>query len=404
MKAERVLILSADENVLDRRIANQVLALSGLGLHIDLWMIIPSTFVPDDVRSAAKVWQGTTYSRGALREKLTDIVRGSSKLLSLYHFYRSFRSPERQWQALVPTESVPRADLVVANDLPCLIPALTIAKRHGAKTLFDAHEIYDAQTDALYSSRLRALWLRIAKQLVPQADVVVTVNALIADEMRGRYQLVATPTAVQNVCEYVAPDKLLPQALRELSGLPQSRLLVCSGEVRPSRQLDEFIHALTHLSDPDVGLVFLGHCGAGYRKQLNDLAERLGVSDRVCLGKFVAPDLLVPLLAGADLGLISNRGEGPNNKLGGPNRLFEYIQARIPILTFEHQGIEEVLNETRTGVACRWQSVEELAESIQSYLVVAKDIPAATFEAAAVEFCWESEVAKFVGAATSVLR
>lgn len=404
MKAESVLILSADENVLDRRIANQVVALSGLGLHIDLWMIIPSTFVPDDVRSAAKVWQGTTYNRGGLREKLTDIVRGNALLISLYHFYRSFRSPERQWQALVPTESLPRADLVVANDLPCLIPALAIARRHGAKTLFDAHEIYDAQTDALYSSRLRALWLRIAKQLVPQADMVVTVNGLIADEMRTRYHLAATPTAVQNVCGYVAPDQLLPQALRELSGLHQSTLLVCAGEVRPSRQLDEFIYALAQLSDPDVGLVFLGHCSSGYRKQLSDLAERLGVSARVCLGKFVAPDLLVPTLAGADLGLISNRGEGPNNKLGGPNRLYEYIQARIPILTFEHQGIEEVLNQTNTGVAYRWQSAGELAEFIQAYLVAAKDIPAATFEAAAVEFCWESEEAKFVDAARSALQ
>lgn len=391
MTSVRILVLSADENTLDRRIANQVCSLADAGYQVILWMIIPNTYVPEQVRSCVDVRMGQSLGRGSARSLATSFVRSRPMLLGLYHWFSSFRDTVGFWNRLVPVRELPAADLIVANDMPCLIPACSYAKQHSVPILFDAHEIYEAQTDAIYSKRLRDHWLSVARSHVVKAAAVITVNDLIAIELQRRYELPEKPQAVSNACLYVDRQTLEPKRLRQIGCLQQSTLLVCAGEVRPARRLDEFVRALPFLEDTDTGLVFLGHCNEEYAQRLRRLAASLGVSHRVSVGISVPSDELVSVLSGASLGLISNRGEGPNNRLGGPNRLFEYIQARLPILAYEHEGIEQVLSETNTGEVVSWHGPQELGACIERMLLAGATIAETTFEQAAKKYSWENE-------------
>ena len=114
----------------------------------------------------------------------------------------------------------------------------------------------------------------------------------------------------------------------------------------------------------------------------------------VYLGKKVAPNLVVEFARGADLGIVSNRGVGPNNTLGGPNRLYEYIQARLPILSFTHEGIAEVLNRIGVGKSVNWESPKELAEQIVD-MIDEKKNKKNELEAAAKKVCWESDYVNY---------
>ena len=236
--------------------------------------------------------------------------------------------------------------------------------------------------------RLRRAWLRLGRELAPRAQAISTVNQLIAQELKERYGLVRSPNVFENVCRFHERTMLQPGLLRDICGLDQERLMVCAGEVRPGRRLEDFIRSLAHMPS-DTGLVFLGYCSETYRTRMRKLATQVGVEDRLSIGTSVPSANLVSVLSGASLGLISNRGPGPNNTLGGPNRLYEYIQARIPIFSHEHKGIGLVLQQTGTGLCRRWEDPRDLAGELQRGMADLAAVPEAAFEVAAQNYSWE---------------
>ena len=186
----------------------------------------------------------------------------------------------------------------------------------------------------------------IAQQYIPRCAGVITVTDSIADELKRRHQLQVKPTVLFNTCPYLE-KKVERNKLRRLYDIPTDRKIVlCQGGLVSGRSLDEFIQAWHHLPPPRPALVFLGFGQQSYVDKLRKMITRLKLDDDVYIGKAVAPDEILAYTQDADLGLISNRGAGLNNTDGGPNRLFEYIQARLPVLSFEHNGVRK---NTRTN-------------------------------------------------------
>ena len=77
--------------------------------------------------------------------------------------------------------------------------------------------------------------------------------------------------------------------------------------------------------------LLLGFSDKVYLKELMSMVSDLKLGAKVKLGRSVHPDTVVEYCADAELGFISNRGSGFNNTEGCPNRLYEYIQARLPV-------------------------------------------------------------------------
>lgn len=103
------------------------------------------------------------------------------------------------------------------------------------------------------------------------------------------------------------PDSL--PAFEQTPGQPETRLLFLS-RIHPKKGLDMLLHALAGLPDQDAWRLTIGGDTEGpYPEEMQRLAKRLGIADRICWYGWVEGDAKWPLLAGADLLVLPSHNE-----------------------------------------------------------------------------------------------
>lgn len=245
-----------------------------------------------------------------------------------------------------------RPDLIHANDHRMLHVGARAVNRAAAqgrevKLVWDAHE----WLPGLEVARVSRTWLpaqvRLERSFAPYADAVVTVSEVLADMLQEEHGLRERPAVVCNaplVGDTTQPD----QTVREVIGLADDvPLLVYSGAISPERSVDTVVRALPELP----GIHFVLVVKVPFQPVvpvLLDLAEELGVADRVHTAPFVPVDQIVPYLSSADAG-VHTLLHGPNNEIALATKFYEYAQARLPVLVTDVKVMAETTRRTGQG-------------------------------------------------------
>jgi glycosyltransferase involved in cell wall biosynthesis len=244
------------------------------------------------------------------------------------------------------------ADVYHAHDLNTLGPAVAAAEAIGARLVYDAHELYPDLTGLGKGERAR--WRRLEQRLIARADAVIVPSAGRADEMQRRYGV--RPSVVMNCPAATAPPNPSASALtRERRG--DEHLVVYAGGYTPNRGLENLIEAASLVAR--VRLVMIGWGPLEGR-----LRERASASDAVVFHDAVSPDELVPLLAGADIGLAPYVPIGLNNTLAAPNKLFEYLHAGLAVAGSDLPDIRAVVTGHQVGTLFDASDPRSIADAI----------------------------------------
>ncbi|GIK98121.1 MAG: hypothetical protein BroJett029_23300 [Alphaproteobacteria bacterium] len=284
-----------------------------------------------------------------------------------------------------------RPDVIHAHDLPQL-RACAIAKRIlRVPLIYDAHELYPEihTLTARQSAELAAQ----EQQYIRDADVVITVNHLLASEFARRYPI-EPPTVIWNAID--PPQDLFSSSgrptLRSILGIGEDRrILLYQGWMSWTRGLQDLVRALAKV-DPAIHLVFLGYGDA--RDGLAAIARREGVADRVHFLAAVPPDEMLYLTATADAGIIPYQPTGLNSTLCSPNKLFEYIQAQLPIVANDLPFLREVIAGEGFGVVAPLCGPAGFAAAISAMFDMTQGGPArfkATLASRAPRYAWTSQ-------------
>ena len=219
-------------------------------------------------------------------------------------------------------------DVVHANDLDTLPSGWLIARRHRARLVYDAHELYTLQEPdppRIHRAATRAF----ERLLAARADAVVTVADAIADELVRLLRLRDRPIVVLN-CP--AAVDVPPPTARDRGRLEA----VYQGAMGPGRPLGDLLAVAAEAQDVHLTLRIAGADRSALER---DIRER-GLADRIDVVEPVPPDRLVEALVDYDIGLIINRPITRNDEFVLPNKLFEYFMAglavaapRLPALT-----------------------------------------------------------------------
>jgi glycosyltransferase involved in cell wall biosynthesis len=228
------------------------------------------------------------------------------------------------------------ADVYHANDANTIAPAARAARRKGARLVYDAHELY--WTLSGLSELERKRWRRVEARRIHAANAVMTVSESLADELVGAHHI-RRPVVVMNCPERpaAAPDpRLSPvDALRT-----NDRLVVLyMGGFGAGRGLEQLAEAARNARG--WRLVMMGW---------GPLEGRLRAYPNVEMLPPVAPSEVVAAAAGADVGVIPYLPVSRNNELSLPNKLFEFIQARIPVASSDLVELRRFVERTRAGV------------------------------------------------------
>lgn len=284
-----------------------------------------------------------------------------------------------------------RPDVVHANDGNTLAPAWWVARRTGARIVYDSHELWrhrnvrqDRPVAPLVEAAVESLVIRAAAG-------VVTVSPSIAGWLQRSYRLPQAPVLVRNIPRAAGgPVDRSAGRLRALAGLPESaRVIAYGGRITTSRGIEETLEALA-LLPPDVHLVLLGYGEPDYLATVHARVSALGLGERVHLVGRVPPGEVAAALADGDLAVVYVRPVCLSYEFSLPNKLFESVHAGLPVAAADLPDTAAVVAEHGLGEIFHAGSPEDMAATMSRVLADPERYRRAARRAAAV-LTWEHE-------------
>jgi glycosyltransferase involved in cell wall biosynthesis len=273
-----------------------------------------------------------------------------------------------------------RADVYVVHDSYPLIVCSLIARRHRAKVIYDSVELaFDRGRRVQLVGRWRP-WLE--RPIVRRVHSIVTIGDSLAKAISDYYR-VKLPTVVRNCSKY----QQRPEVRRE------SNTVVYVGGISPAYGVEDLVNAMALVERSRLRIV--GPSSDDDRRRLMRLIERLGLESRIDVLQPVEPKQVLEVAATGEVGMIYFRTDCLNRQLACPNKLFEYIMARVPIVSVSTPDIREIVEGCNIGLVVEDADPKALAVAI-GRVIRDKETYQGNLDACAREYCWENEARKLV--------
>ncbi|MCE1201083.1 MAG: glycosyltransferase [Bacteroidia bacterium] len=279
-----------------------------------------------------------------------------------------------------------RTDLIVANDLDTLLPAFLVSKMKGTKLVFDSHEYYTGTPELAHRPFVRSVWKRIEKFILPRLPEMITVNESIAGLFRSEYNIPVR--VVRNMpLRYMHED----DASRTALGLPEFiPILILQGSgINVQRGAEEMVLAMKFL--PGMFLLIIG--GGDVIPALKRIADEHHLNERVIFLPRMPYHKMMQYTGVSNLGLTLDKDTNINYRFSLPNKLFDYIQAGIPVLASRLPEVENIVTGYNVGMCIDSHKPEEIALAVNEIFSDSTRYEAWKVNAAkaAQELCWENE-------------
>lgn len=333
---KRLLILSFSPIASDARVLKQVKALSqrydvvtcgygpapeGVSRHVAL---------PEN----APVWR---YSRPAL-------------ILRQYRYaYRNNAAVRAAREALTGETF----DVILADDVDAVPLALELKPRLGVHA--DLHEYSPRMHEEDWKFRwfIRPFIEWNLRTSVRHASSWTTVGEGIADEYQRRFGF--RPDVVTNAAPYVEA---------EVQPVGEVIKLVHSGAALRARNIDAIVHAVAATTAPVTLDMYLTPNDPGYLEELRQLAQ--ASQGKITLHDPVPYAELSQTLNRFDLGVHLLPAVNFNNLWALPNKLFDYVQARLGVVIGPSPEMQRVVAEHGIGIVADGFSSADLQHVLEN--------------------------------------
>ena len=242
-----------------------------------------------------------------------------------------------------------KPDVVHCNDIDTLLVGILAKKRFGCRVLYDAHEFYPkSHPDGRWLDI--KLFMAIERFLIRKADVVITVNPMLAEVMQNAYGL-ARIHSVPNAEWWVEPRDR-PSSKSVMTKAARGRIkFLFQGRFAGGRGIEDIIQGWTQV-DGDKAALFLRGPDNVWRQAAIELARRLQLLDKsVYFLDAVSEDMLVAAAAEADIGVIPYTPLITNDRFACPNKLSQYMHAGLMIVTNELPYVTSVIQAAGAGLS-----------------------------------------------------
>lgn len=271
--------------------------------------------------------------------------------------------------------------ILLANDLDALLPNYMISRKLKIPLVFDSHEIF-TEMPSINGRFTQRIWRSLEAFIVPKLKYMITASESYADWFHKTYQI-KRPVVVQNF-----PRKSANQ--QNYSEQNSKKIILYQGVINPSRGLDKMIPAMKDIDNAQFWIA-----GDGPKKRAYvELTKTLGLENRIqWLGKLL-PEDLHSITEKADVGLSIEENNGLSYYFSMPNKISDYIQARIPVVVSDFPEMRKVVD--NFGAGEKIENYKELPEKISIVLNNGKNFYKDFLDKAAAELCWEKEEPKII--------
>lgn len=317
--------------------------------------------------------------RELIRLKL--ITRGWPKQI----LFQAFKYLEFTIRVLVLAK---RSRVALVNvHLLALLPIGVLLKRFFVTSLvYDAHEL-ETETYGLTGMRKRlAKWLE--RRLIGQVDLTIVVGEAIEKWYRKTYRSAAARiVTVMNSPRYCAP--LRSDRLRDELGIDSNKkILIYQGGLIAGRGIEQLLKVYASLDKKTCPYVMVF---MGYGELESSIEHVSRTNPLVFLQSAVAPSVVLEYTASADLGISYIDNLSLNDRYCLPNKLFESIMARVPVIVNNQPEMSRLVNGSEIGLVLEELTPSTLLAAFDQIESIGPDRIAKNLNSLAIACSWENQ-------------
>jgi len=279
--------------------------------------------------------------------------------------------------------------ILLANDLDSLLPFYLISKIKKIPLVFDSHEIYSELPSLHDRPKTKKVWKILEKFLLPKIKYFYTVSDGYANWFKKEYNV--NPSVIRNVPNRIKFNENQDFIFFQLPENPNNeKILLYQGAINPSRGIDKMIEAFHNVNSCQFWIA-----GDGPKKQeYEQLVKDLNLAHRIHFLGNIPPKTLKTITPLAEVGMSLEEDLGLSYRYALPNKLFDFIQANVPILATNLPEIMQTVLTYNVGKVIENHEPHHLAQKLNELLAEGKKSYQERLSIAAKDLCWENEEMK----------
>lgn len=248
-----------------------------------------------------------------------------------------------------------RTDYLLSNDLDSLPPNYLVSKWRRKHLFYDSHEYFTGVPELADSPVKRKIWKKLEDWIFPKLKTVYTVNESVRNEYQQEYgipmMIVRNVPAIAKINAAAMPENWKGKII----------LLAQGAGLNQGRSCIEMINALP-LLDEKFHLVFIG--GGNAWDDLKKRREALHLEGRIDMLEKMPPARLKSYTLLASMGISLDSFTDKNCLFNLPNKVFDYIQAGVPVLGTAIPEVKRIVEEYQCGICIEDTSPQNISTVI----------------------------------------
>ena len=284
-----------------------------------------------------------------------------------------------------------KCDILLSNDTDTLLANFLASRIKKCKLVFDAHELFPESPEIAYKPQIKKVWRAIENLIFPRLIFCYTVCDSIAKHYKNLYGI--EMKVIRNVPFTQTFDINPPNidSLKKIESLKTEgrKIILYQGVINIGRGLEWMIDAMVLVDNAIFCIIGDGDITNQIKSKISDK----NLEDRIFMLGKITPDILHYYTRLADLGVNLLEHRGLNQYYALPNRIFDFIQAEVPILSTDFPEISTITNQYSVGKVIDKYDAQSLSMTINMMLKEWETKPnrKEIFTRAKKELCWEEE-------------
>jgi len=286
------------------------------------------------------------YSLRSLRDKLLSRFDGLFSKIKLRY---------SKIDELIQQKNI---QVLIIHDPLFIEEAVRLKQKFGLKIVFNAHEYHplEFENDKKWLKTEGKLYDYLYRNKLQKFDLIINVCDTIKQKCFDEYQL-------QSI---VIPNAAVYRELTPIFNETPIRIrLIHHGALLPGRKMEKMIEVVSTLSATHtLDIIGVYHPEtASYYQYIQSLCEH---HDNIQLIEPVSFDEIVPFINKYDMGLYLLEPSNFNNFNALPNKLFEFIQARLAVAVSPSPEMQRIVHRYKNGIVAEDFTIESMRNALLS--------------------------------------
>jgi len=284
-----------------------------------------------------------------------------------------------------------KVDILLSNDLDTLLANFLVSRIRKVTLIYDSHEYFTGVPEIQNRPFVRKVWQTIERWIFPKLKHIYTVNQSIARIYEKKYNV--NVEVVRNVSYKWNRSE---NCSRKRLGLPVNRFLIIlqGSGINIDRGAEETVLSMQFLDNTILLIIGEGDIV----KNLKQMVSERDLESKVKFMEKVPYNILMNFTCAADVGITLDKDTNLNYKYSLPNKLFDYIQAGVPVLASQIVEVENIIKSYNIGDIIDNHNPKHIASKLKNMLsdMDRMQLWKKNLHKAREELCWENEQGRII--------